>query len=414
MDYSVQAKDISFSFEVKKVLDKININIGKGSFFSIVGPNGSGKSTLLRVLSSILKPQNGAVYIDGRDIRELENRDMARQLSFVPQNTSFEFDFKVSDVVLMGRYPYIGRLRGETRQDRETARTAMKYTNTDHLADRHFMELSGGERQRVILAQALAQEPGILLLDEPVAHLDLQHQVELLNLIKKMCIDKNLTVVAVLHDLNMAATYSDYVIMMKNGVLRYQGTPYETLTEESIREIFNTEVRISVSPITRKPYIYALAKPHIEEKNVTVHVICGGGSGGEMIGRLYREGYKISGGVLSTGDLDWKVLKEFAAEVAEEIPFISISDDAYARNLNLLKKADYIVLTGLYFGRANIRNLEILLEPELADKRLLILEDGSFGERDFTGGKAQCVYDRLKTKSSVTMVAMDEVFSIMG
>lgn len=409
MDHSINTRDISFSFNVKKVLDNISISVDKGSFFSIVGPNGSGKSTLLKVISSILKPQQGVIMLDSRDISGLSSREVAKSLSFVPQNTSFEFDFKVSDVVLMGRYPYIRRLRGETALDHRLAETAMKYTNTDSLADRSFMELSGGERQRVILAQALAQEPKILLLDEPVSHLDLQHQVEILNLIKKMCIDKELTVVAVLHDLNMAATYSDYVIMMKDGELIHQGTPYETLTVENIREIFNTEVHISVSPITNKPYIYTMLKPRIEKKNYKVHIICGGGSGSEIISRLYQEGYSISGGVLSTGDLDWKVLKECAGEVAEEIPFAGISDEAYARNLDLIREADCIILTGLYFGMANLRNIEILQEPEAAGKEIYILGDGSFGERDFTGGQAAAIYEKLKQSDRVWLASVDEV-----
>lgn len=258
MDYQIQVEKLSFSYELKKVLEQVDMNIKKGSFFSIVGPNGSGKSTLLKVISAALKPQKGVVYLGGKNIDNMKSRSIAKLLSFVPQNTSLEFDFKVSDVVLMGRYPYVNKLRGETQEDIEIAEKAMQYTNTTHLRDRSFMELSGGERQRVILAQALAQESDILILDEPVSHLDIQHQVEILNLIKKMCVDKKLTAITVLHDLNMASAYSDYIVMMKEGEVKLQGTPFETLTASNIKRIFSIDVYVSVSPVGNKPYIYAL------------------------------------------------------------------------------------------------------------------------------------------------------------
>ncbi|KUO68659.1 MAG: hypothetical protein APF77_14740 [Clostridia bacterium BRH_c25] len=396
MDNHIQIEKLSFSYDLKKVLEQVDMNISKGSFFCLVGPNGSGKSTLLKVISSVLKPQKGVVYLEGRDINHMKNREKAKLLSFVPQNTSLEFDFRVSDVVLMGRYPYVNKLRGETGEDMEIAEKAMEYTNTTHLKDRSFMELSGGERQRVILAQALAQEPDILILDEPVSHLDLQHQVEILNLIKKMCVDRKLTAITVLHDLNMASAYSDYIVMMKEGKIMRQGTPFETLTTSNIKEIFSTDVYVSVSPVGSKPYIYTLTRPNIEKKGVRVHVICGGGSGSSIIGTLHSEGFDLSSGVLAIGDLDWKISKENAVKIAEEVPFVGISDEAYAMNRELAAEADAIVLAGLYIGKSNKRNLELLLEEELEGKPLLILEDESFAERDYTGGIALQLYECIK------------------
>ncbi|MEA4848988.1 MAG: heme ABC transporter ATP-binding protein [Clostridiaceae bacterium] len=397
MDHQISVEKLSFSYDLKKVLEQVDMNINKGSFFCLVGPNGSGKSTLLRVISAALKPQEGAVYLEGRNVKDMKNRSVAKMLSFVPQNTSLEFDFKVSDVVLMGRYPHVSKLKGETRADFEMAEKAMEYTNTTHLKDRSFMELSGGERQRVILAQALAQDTDILILDEPVSNLDLQHQVEILNLIKKMCIDRKLTVIAVLHDLNLASAYGDYIIMMKEGKIRRQGTPFETLTASGIKEIFDTDVYVSVSPVGNKPYIYALARPNIDKKGIHVHVICGGGSGSEIIGRLCSEGFDLSSGVLTIGDLDWKISKENNMQVAEEVPFVEISEEAYARNIELAAAADAIVLTGLYLGKSNIRNLELLLEKDMEGKPLFILEDESFTARDYTGGTGLQLYNRIKS-----------------
>lgn len=401
MDNQIQVEKLSFSYDLKKVLEQVDMNIKKGSFFSVIGPNGSGKSTLLKVISASLKPLKGIVYIEGRDINHMNSRSVAKLLSFVPQNTSLEFDFKVSDVVLMGRYPYVNKLRGETKADLDIAEKAMQYTNTTFLKNRSFMELSGGERQRVILAQALAQEPDILILDEPVSHLDLQHQVEILNLLKKMCVDKKLTAITVLHDLNMASAYSDYIVMMREGRIKYRGTPFETLTASNIKEIFNTDVYVSVSPVGNKPYIYARTRPVVEKRGIRVHVICGGGSGSEIIERLHSEGFDLSSGVLTIGDLDWKISKENDVQLAEEIPFVGISEKAYAANKELAVKADGIVLAGLYFGKSNKRNLELLLEKDLQGKPIFILEDDSFEERDYTGGIALRLYESIKAGDNV-------------
>lgn len=403
MDYQISVKDLSFSYNLKKVLEQVDINISKGSFFCIVGPNGSGKSTLLRVISAALKPREGVVIFEGTDINEMKIRSIAKMLSFVPQNTSLEFDFKVSDVVLMGRYPYVNKLKGETTQDFEIAKRAMEYTNISHLRGRNFMELSGGERQRVILAQALAQDTDILILDEPVSHLDLQHQVEILNLIKKMCVDRKLTAITVLHDLNMASAYSDHIIMMKDGKIKEQGTPFETLTAANIKKIFDTDVYVTVSPIGNKPYIYALTKPNIDKKGIRIHVICGGGSGSNIIGSLYSEGYDLSSGVLTIGDLDWKISKENDVQIAEEVPFVGISEEAYAKNMELITSADAIVLTGLYLGKSNIKNLEILLDKEMKSKPLFILEDENFADRDYTEGAAAKLYRSIKAGGNVIL-----------
>ena len=403
MDYEIQVSGIKFKYGYRQVLDEVSLNIEQGKFISILGPNGSGKSTLLKVISSVLKPSEGVVLIESMDLRNLTKKAVSERISVVPQNTSLEFDFKVFDVVLMGRYPHISKLKGESKKDIEIAKDAMRYTNVSHLSDRSFNELSGGERQRVILAQALTQQPKIILLDEPVSHLDLQHQIEILNLIKKMCIDNKLTVIAVLHDLNMAATYSDVVVMMKDGAVKYHGSPYEVLTESSIQDVFNINVHVSVSPAGNKPYIYADTRLNIRKLGRRGHIICGGGSGSEVIKSLHYAGYDISCGVLSIGDLDWKISKDCDAELAEEIPFMEISDTALQKNRELIEKADFIILTGLYFGCANIKNLEILLEDAACAKKIYVLEDESFSERDFTEGYAQKLYNELKCRDTIVL-----------
>jgi iron complex transport system ATP-binding protein len=290
----------------------------------------------------------------------------------------------------------------------------MKYTNTYHLKDRSFNQLSGGERQRVILAQALTQQPKILLLDEPISHLDLQHQIEIMTLIKKLSMDQQLTVIAVLHDLNIAAAYSDYIYMMKKGEVVCQGTPVEALNVQNIKNVFNIDVDVEVSAVTNKPYIYAIARTEIKKNNVKVHVICGGGSGSELISNLYNTGFQVSAGVLSIGDLDWKISKDLDLKLAEDIPFTKISEDAYEINKKLAAVADYVILTDLYVGKANIRNLEVLLENELDNKPIFILGDEGFEQRDITEGAAITIYNRIKSQKSARTVSKDEMYSILN
>ena len=414
MAYQLEIKELFFSYGKKEVLKNINISIKPGSFISIIGPNGSGKSTLLKIISTYLKPQKGNILLDSNKIQMYSRRDISKRISVVPQNTSLEFDFKVKDIVLMGRHPYIDRFKGESKDDMEVSGKAMRYTNTMKLSHRMFSELSGGEKQRVILAQALAQEPEILLLDEPVSHLDLQHQVEILDLIKRMSTQENLTIISVLHDLNMASAYSDYIIMLKDGSILHEGKPETILNRKNIAEVFNINVHINGNPVTGKPYIYTLSGVKRKKRNTKIHIICGGGSGQEIIRTLASEGFVITTGVLNIGDSDWTISKEYQLEIAEETPFAGISGNAHHKNVELALKANVIVLTQVYFSKGNLLNLEVLLDGKLSKKKIYIIEEEvSFKERDFTGGKATSIYERLKERENIRIFKKDKLIEIL-
>lgn len=414
MGYKITIENLDFGYDEQNVLRDISLKFPEGGFISIIGPNGSGKSTLLKSISAVLKPRRGNIFVNDAALSSMKKKDIAQLMSVVPQNTALEFDYKVVDVVLMGRYPYLGKFKGETEKDYAIAVRNMEYTNTLHLKDRSFNELSGGERQRVILAQALTQQPKILLLDEPISHLDLQHQIEILTLIKKLSMDQNLTVIAVLHDLNMASNYSDYIVMMKDGQIKGEGAPIETLTVENIKDIFNIDVQIEVSPLTNKPYIYSIAAPEIKKNNIKVHVICGGGSGSEIIANLHNSGFMVSSGVLNIGDWDWKVSKDLDIDIAEDVPFSKISDAAYETNRKLCAEADYIILTDFYIGKANLRNLQVLLEKELADKAVIILGDDSFEQRDITDGPASEIYSKIKERQTSLLASNEEIYNLLN
>ncbi|MHB0977183.1 MAG: ABC transporter ATP-binding protein [Candidatus Aquicultorales bacterium] len=259
MSAGITVDNLSFEYGDRRVLKSITACFEKGRFTSILGPNGSGKTTLLRSMSRLLKPAEGVVYIDGRAVASFKVKELARNMAVVPQETTHTFAFSAIEVVMMGRTAHLGRLQLEGKDDFSVVRRAMEATNTWPLRDRPVTELSGGEKQRVIIAQALAQEPKALLLDEPTLHLDLNHQLEVMSLLKQLNAG-GLTVVAVLHDLNLAAYYSDTLVLVEEGYVRSVGPPGDVLTPRSIKEIFKADVLVEKHPVTGGVHITLLPK----------------------------------------------------------------------------------------------------------------------------------------------------------
>jgi iron complex transport system ATP-binding protein len=247
--------NVSFKYGEKWVLRGIDFGVEKGDFLGIIGPNGSGKTTLLRVIDGILTPQEGAVFLEGTEIGKLRRDLLARSVAVVPQYAALAFPFSVEEVVLMGRSPHLGRWRFEGAQDLRIAREAMEMTDTLGLATRDMESLSGGEHQRVLIARALAQEPGLMLLDEPTAFLDIRHQVDFFDRIRTLNRERGLTVIAVTHDINLAAHYCDRIILLKDGRIEATGPVEAVITEQNIRETYGTEVLVDRHPRTGSPRI---------------------------------------------------------------------------------------------------------------------------------------------------------------
>lgn len=242
---------ITFYFDNTKALDDVTFEVNEGEVIGVIGPNGSGKTTLLRCINLALKPKMGTVFIDGENILKLDRKDIAKNIGVVPQNSTIHFPFTVFDVVLMGRTPHLGRLDRETSNDIKIAKNAMKITNTQHLSDRLIDEVSGGEKQRVIIARALTQEPKILLLDEPTLHLDINHQLEVLELVKKLARKNKLIVVLVSHDLNLANRYCDNLMLLNSGKIYSIGKPQEVLTQDNIKKVYNIDVEVNYNKKTK-------------------------------------------------------------------------------------------------------------------------------------------------------------------
>ncbi|MHC1588248.1 MAG: ABC transporter ATP-binding protein [Methermicoccaceae archaeon] len=245
---------IAFGYTSTPTLDDIAMGVDGSQILSIVGPNGAGKTTLLRCIDGIVSPQRGCVMLDERDVRKMSRREVAKRLGYVPQDTPHTPSHTVFDSVLLGRRPHVGW--HATEEDIEKVVEVMRRLSIEHLAMREFNELSGGERQKVVIARALVQEPDVLLLDEPNSNLDIRHQLELMEIIQRLAREGGMAVVVAIHDLNLAARYSDKVVIMKEGRIVGAGCPSQVLTEKTIREVYG--VKVEVFNVGGKPHVVVL------------------------------------------------------------------------------------------------------------------------------------------------------------
>ena len=257
---SLEISQVYFSYFDGLVLHNIDLSVKTGEMVGLLGPNGSGKTTLIKLASGVLKPTQGEIRLDGDHLSTLSRRSIARRVAVVPQQFHIPFAFTIDEVVMLGRTPFLRVLAEEGEADRRVVSDTLELVGISDLAERRFDELSGGERQKVILAMALAQQPELLLLDEPTLHLDIAHQMEILELVKGLNTEQGLTVIAAMHDLNLAALYFDRLILLKEGKVWADGTPNQVLTEVSISEVFSALVRVEQHPLTGVPHIVVMPR----------------------------------------------------------------------------------------------------------------------------------------------------------
>jgi iron complex transport system ATP-binding protein len=245
--------DAGFKYGNNIVLRRVNLAAVRGEFCGIIGPNGSGKTTLLKGMAGLIRPYEGAVTLNGKHIGAFNHDYIARNIALVPQNAVLPELFTARDIVLMGRTPHLGRLRYESASDIGIACRAMEITQTLPLAGKHINELSGGERQRIIIARMIAQEAGILLLDEPTANLDINYQAEILSFLRQLCQEKDLSIFAALHDLNLASQYCDRLIVLNEKHIWKQGKPADIIDAPTIKEVFGVNIHVFQHPLNGRP-----------------------------------------------------------------------------------------------------------------------------------------------------------------
>jgi iron complex transport system ATP-binding protein len=252
--------NLSAGYYNEDIIKGVSLDVRTGDFMGIIGPNGSGKTTLLRLCSKILRPRQGRIYFSEKDIFTMELKEFCRQVAFVSQDISTDFSFSVMEMVLMGRIPHLKRLQFETKKDTEICERALTLTGSAELKEKMINELSAGERQRAIIARALAQEPVLLLLDEPTAHLDIGHQIQVMDLLKKLNHQNNLTIVMILHDLNLASAYCNRICLLDNGNIFKEGRAEDVLTYKNIEAVYKTVVLVNTNPVTGRPNVVLVPK----------------------------------------------------------------------------------------------------------------------------------------------------------
>jgi iron complex transport system ATP-binding protein len=398
-----------------KILENVSLLVKEGDFVGIIGPNGSGKTTLLKSISRTLKPHKGTILLNDKDIYSLKSVDVAKQMAVVPQDNTISFSFTALEVVLMGRSPHLSRFQMETENDVAIARKAMDLTNTWHLAARPVNELSGGERQRVIIARALAQKPKILLLDEPLTYLDIINQLEIMDLVKSLCVKEGIIVMAAIHDLNLAARYCNTAILLNQGKIFSAGHLDEVLTSENIKSVFKVDAIVKKNLVTNSLYVIPLSPPKSSPlKNCAIHLICGAGTGTALMKILLEEGYSVTAGVLNVLDTDFETAEFLNIPVTSEAPFSPITEKTRKDNLAMISKASTVVVTSVPFGHGNLQNLEAAKEALKKGIPLFVIDEVPIESRDFTQGQATALFGDLKNMGAVFVKNQDELLHMLN
>ncbi|MEM4780616.1 MAG: heme ABC transporter ATP-binding protein [Halalkalicoccus sp.] len=403
----IDVRDVDVRLGGMAVLDAVSAHIGEGRFVGLVGPNGAGKSTLLRAIGAVLTPDAGTVLLDGEVAHDLSSRASSRRVATVPQDTNLSFDFDVRDVVAMGRTPYRSRIRSNAdAAGEEAVERALSRTETTEFAERSISAVSGGERQRIVLARALAQETPILLLDEPTASLDINHQIRTLELVRDLA-DEGKTVIAAIHDLNLAAHYCDALLLLSDGRALEAGPPATVLTEANLGEAFDTRAVVSRHPVTGAVYVTALPEQGGDREG-RVHVIGGGASVSRLLYVLSAAGYDVSVGALGEGDSDLETARLLGLDTVNVEPFAPIDAETRGRVEERIAAADATVLGDCEIGAGNLANLACAR----ASDALVIVEDRPFAERNYAGEEASELYESLVARG--TVVSGNEVLGAVA
>lgn len=385
----------------RTALRGVSLEVRGREVVAVAGPNGSGKSTLIRTVVTTLPGVSGDVRLNGRPVEQLTPRERAREAAWMPQDEPPGDNVPLEDYVEYGRYAHTSRWRPPGAADQTAVRAALEAVDLTGLAHRGVLELSGGERQRARLARALAQETPVLLLDEPTAHLDVGHQLDILERIRSHAHSRGCAVVLALHDLNLAARFADRVMVLSHGRRRADGVPSDVLSPELLADVWGIEAELRRDARSGLPYLLPRlsgpAGPRAARTppSFRVHVVGGGGSGGALFRSALDQGWGVSAGVLPLFDTDSELAKELGVPAVVELPFAPITPETLARLDGVLERADAVVVAAFPVGPSNLENLEHLI-PWAARRPVLLLDQPAGVPWDFTGGRATAARDRLR------------------
>ncbi len=430
---------VTFGYERQPLLYDIHLQVQAGEMIGLLGPNGSGKTTLLRLLSGVFRPQQGKVFLEGRDIQQWGGRGAAQRIAVVPQELHMPFAFTVEQMVSLGRTPFVNFMGTQNKEDHDIIEDALQATGIDALAERIFNQLSGGERQRVMIAMALAQQPKLLLLDEPTSHLDIKYQIETLELVQHLNRQRGVTVIAAMHDLNLAARYFSRLLLFQRGIVADAG-PAEVLESGLLSRVYDVNVQVG---ILRGAEHLSVLPPGTEAKEEersqhiqpAVHVMAGGGSGEMMMRALADAHIPFVAGALNMGDSDHALALRLADQVITEQPYSPISPTILEQVRVSLTQVMFLIVCPVPIGPGNVallqeavaamqQGLKVLLlsqplqnDAGTSDKSITVedemLANLGIARRDYTGGEGLRLTQSLLQADAIIVQSVSEAIEIV-
>ena len=375
------------------VVSGATFEVRPGEIVGLIGPNGAGKTTLIRAVTGGARVFGGSIAVGQCAVGSYSRTELARLVAVLPQTAPSSFAFTAKQFVEMGRHAHVSRFGDLGPLDHAAVERALTLTDTGSLAGRRVDELSGGDLQRLTLAQALAQDPSVLLLDEPTSHLDLNHRLQVLDVVRSLA-DGGLAVLAVFHDLDMAARYSDRLVVIAGGGVAVQGSPAEVLTRRTLADVFGVAAVIGTDPVTGTVQVLPVVRSEataVAERGVRVHVVSGSGTGAAIMRRLVLEGFEVSAGALSAEDTDGAVAGALGLPMQEIAPFASMTAQDEAAAHALARIAEVIVAVATPYGPENLGNLRAVADR--AGKTVLV---GTMtDDMDFSRGEASALWSGL-------------------
>jgi iron complex transport system ATP-binding protein len=402
----VEAAGLVWCAGPKRIIDWIDLSVERGELVGIIGPNGSGKTSLLRLLSGGLRPTSGEVLLLGRPLAKMSTRERARLVASMSQESFFAPAFTVMEVLLMGRYPYLGRFNKESPQDRQKALDSLAAVGLCGLEERIMGELSGGERQLVLFAKTLVQDTDILLLDEPSSSLDIGHQDRIFSMTQQMVRSGRTAIVSV-HNLSVAAEYCTRLVLLDKGAIAASGAPETVLQPELLDRVYSVRTLISANSATGSLTVTVVPGRAIA-RSTKVHLIGGAGSAVNLTRELYRMGLRLSGGIAHEYDSDEKLWRSLGLPLESVGAFSRITDEDVARASRLVRKADITILCSFPVGSGNLGNLRLARRA----RQLIIMRPGPGDvERDFFSPEAGEFFEQLRT--GATVLSYQEIVSLL-
>ena len=429
---------VTFGYERQPLLYDVHVQVRKGEMVGLLGPNGSGKTTLLRLVSGVLRPQQGRILLDGRELQDWGRRGVAQRIAVVPQELHVPFAYSVEQLVNLGRTPFVNLLGSNSGQEAIVVQDAMQAADVTPLANRIFNELSGGERQRVIVAMALAQQPKLLLLDEPTSHLDIKYQIDILELVQRLNRERGVTVIAAMHDLNLAARYFPRLLLFQRGVVADAG-PAEVLEPHLLKRVYGVDVQVGILRGAQHLSVLPPDSDSIDDERERegqpqVLVMAGGGSGELLMRALADVNIPFIAGALNIGDSDHTLALRLASAVITEQPYAPISPATLEQVRTSLLRMKLLLFCPMPIGPGNLSLLQeallathrgikvLILAPTVLDSKPETqvvtvdeaLQQTGIAKRDYTNGEGvRLVREMLQAGATVVESVVEAVEAIL-